>query len=130
MSDKPSSSEIPPIQGPLSPGAEKALKIAVVAMGIMMVVGVAVVIGRILYLANKPRDARPRGAEAVATSTTLSPKLKLALPVGAQIKTISLSATRLAVHFRHPVDGTSGIRIIDLTTGGEVSRIEISKEAR
>lgn len=108
---------------PNGPGV-RALKIAVVVMGIMIVLGVLAVIGRIVYLANQ-RSAQ--GVSAVpAGSARLSANARLALPAGAQVRQISLSGDRLAVHYE--AAGASGIAVLDLATGAVLSRVDVVPE--
>lgn len=111
---------MPPM--PDGPGV-RALKIAVVGMGIMIVLGVLTVIGRIVYLANQ----RPaQGGTSPAASGRVVANAKLALPSGAQIRQISLSGDRLAVHYESA--GTGGIAILDLASGAVLSRVELVPE--
>jgi hypothetical protein len=113
-----------PEQMPDGPGV-RALKIAVVAMGIMIVIGVLVVIGRIVYLASQgPRPATASGA--VPTGARLAPASRLALPGGATVRQITLFGDRLAVHYEGPAGG--GIAILDLASGSVLSRVDIVPE--
>lgn len=103
--------------GPLTPGQTRWLKIAVVVMGIMIVVGIAVLIGRILYLASQgPRSAAPARAGPATEGS-------VALPSGATIRNLSLSGDRLAIHYDSPV-GT-GIAIVELATGRRLHTLEV-----
>lgn len=106
---------------PDGPGV-RALKLAVVVMGIMMVVGVLVVIGRIVYLANQ------RGAQGTTAtgSARLAASARLALPAGASVRQISLSGDRLAVHYEAP--GGTGIAVVDLASGAVLSRVDVVPE--
>jgi hypothetical protein len=98
----------------------KMLKVAVIIMGIILVLGFATVIARIVYLVN-------RGGETVTTvSAPAQQAARLALPAGASVRNISLNGHRLSVHYEGP--GGSGIVILDLETGKPVSRIEIVPE--
>lgn len=108
---------------PDGPGV-RALKFAVIAMGIMIVVGLLTVIGRIVYLANQ------RGAQAPAatSSARLAASAKLALPAGSHVRQISLSGDRLAVHYESA--GATGIAILDLASGTVLSRVDVVPEVR
>ncbi len=88
-----------------TPQQIRMLKVAVIGMGVILLLGFALVIGRIVYLVN----ATPR---TDAPGTALAPAA-LALPAGASVRHIAVSGTRLAVHFEGPAG--SGIRIVDLT---------------
>lgn len=101
----------------------RMLKIAVIAMGVILVLGFITVIARIVYLVNRSGDTE--------TTTTISQPVqqaaRLALPAGASVRNMSLAGSRLAVHYEGP--GGSGIVILDLQTGKPVSRVEIVPEA-
>lgn len=112
-----------PAPMPEGPGV-RALKIAVVVMGIMIVLGVLTVIGRIVYLAAQ--GPRPAGTSAVTSSARLAAVTRLALPVGASVRQISLSGDRLAVHYEGPA--SSGIAIVDLASGAVLSRVDVVPE--
>ena len=100
----------------------KMLKVAVIAMGVILVLGFATVIARIVYLVNRSGDTE--------TTTTISQPVqqaaRLALPAGASVRNMSLAGSRLAVHYEGPAGG--GIVILDLQTGKPVSRVEIVPE--
>ena len=113
----------------------RKLRIAVVGMGAVLLLGLATVIGRIVYLFNRaPVD--PAIVAAVntkagpgadprlpASERTLPPELRLALPAGAVVRNLSLAGNRLAVHYEAP-SGTA-IAIIDLATGQTTQKVEI-----
>lgn len=105
-------------QGPLSPLGVRLLKIAIVVMGIMIVVGVAVAIGRIIYLASNT------GSDNVATQSApgpLAPRHTLSLPEGARITQTSLNGDRLLV--RYVADGRTELAIYDLHQGRLLSTV-------
>ncbi len=92
------------------------LKFVVVALGVVMVAGLALVIGRIIYLASAP-PAQPAASSAVSSTQTLQ------LPHGSEVRSISLSGNQMAVHYEMP-EG-SGIAILDLATGRETTHVSI-----
>ena len=107
---------------PDTPGV-KALKFVVIGLGVMIVLGVLTVIGRVVYLANQgPRQA----AGASSSGARLAQSGKLALPAGAQVKQISLSGDRLAVHYEGPAGAS--IAVVDLASGIVLSRIDVVPE--
>lgn len=112
----------PDIQVPHDTPGVRALKISIVVMGVMIVLGLITIIGRMIYLASQ--GGRPSSAPAV--SAWIAPAARLALPAGAQVRHVSLSADRLAVHFEGPAG--AGIAILDLATGAQLSRIELVPE--
>ena len=103
----------------------RALKFAVVAMGIMIVLGLLTVIGRIVYLANQ-RGTQASPAGMVSSGTRLAATARLSLPQGAHIRQISLSGDRLAVHYEGPAG--SGIAVVDLVSGTVLSRVDVVPE--
>jgi hypothetical protein len=92
------------------------LKFVVVALGVVMVAGLALVIGRIIYLASAP-PAQPAASSTVSSTQTLQ------LPHGSEVRSISLSGNQMAVHYEMP-EG-SGIAILDLATGRETTHVSI-----
>lgn len=98
----------------------RMLRIAVIAMGVVLVLGFVAVIARIVYLVNRGGETAP------AVSLPIREAARLALPAGASVRNLSLAGQRLAVHYESP--GGSGIVILDLQTGKVVSRVEIVPE--
>ena len=101
-------------------GRVRLLKIVVVAMGLMIVAGLAAVIGRVIYLASSGQK------QAIATSTRGQAQVRLALPPQAVVKLLALSGDRLAVHFEGPAG--AGIAIVDVVTGAVLSRVDLVPE--
>jgi hypothetical protein len=98
----------------------RMLRIAVIAMGVVLVVGFVAVIARIVYLVNRGSDPGTTASQPIREAA------RLALPAGASVRHISLAGQRLAVHYEGP--GGSGILILDLQTGKPVSHVEIVPE--
>ena len=99
----------------------RKLRLAVIGMGAVLLLGFTTVIGRIVYLLNRPA-VDP--SIVAATSPGPAPSdFRLPLPAGATVRNLSLSGNRLAIHF----DGPSGpgIAIVDLATGRAAQRVEI-----
>lgn len=94
---------------------QRNLKILVTAMGVLILLGLAAIAVRVVYLAGQPPPA------------TLSPKHTLALPDGAAVRSLAMAGSRLAVHYTAP--GGDGIAILDVETGRLVSRVHIVPEA-
>ncbi len=109
----------------------RKLKAAVIGMGVILLAGFALVIGRIVYLLNRPPVDSAGGARPIATSPPsaasagagLASQAQLTLPDGAVIKHLSLSGNRIAIHYDAP--SGQGIQILDLVTGRSVQRIDI-----
>ncbi len=97
----------------------RILKFVVISLGVLLLVGFAVVIGRIAYLATQPGGgigASPPPHE-----------VNVVLPAGAVIGQTTVSGDRMAVHYASPEQ--TGIVVINLTTGRVVSRIGFAPEA-
>ena len=58
---------------------------------------------------------------------TLAPAAGLQLPAGAQVRSISLSGDRLAVHYE--AGELEGVAVIDLATGQPVASVGITRAA-
>jgi|LNFM01.1.fsa_nt_gb hypothetical protein len=98
------------------------LKYLVIGMGIMIVVGLLTVIGRIVYLANQG----PKQSSVATSNARLAPAAKLALPSLSHVKHVAMSGDRLAVHYEGPAG--SAIAIVDLATGNVLSRVDLVTE--
>ena len=110
-----------------NPALVRFLKIAVIGMGILILAGLTAVIWRIVNLASSPKDAPPAVTSAAplsaAPSAALPPEAMLALPDGATVRSVALSANRLAVHYWAP--SGSGIAIMDLESGRILTRVRL-----
>ena len=106
-----------PNEGPLSPAGVKALKFAVVAMGVLIVIGLIAVVGRVIYMASASRAAKTQPTSAIVE------RAKLVLPRATQAKSISLHGDRLSVHYSG--SDQAGIVIMDLGSGRVLSRITL-----
>lgn len=96
----------------------RMLRRAVIAMGVVLIVGFIVILARIFYLASRPGALSSTPAAAVLQSEPV-----LALPAGAAVKSTALSGNRLAVQFTAP--SGDGIAILDLESGRTLSRVKI-----
>ena len=106
---------------------QRVLKFIVVTLAILLVAGLLATVARVIYLASAP-VAQPATATLTSTTTpaptpAIRPEQSLALPAGAQVRSVSLSGNRLAVHYE--VDSTSGIAVLDLQTGRTVTNVAI-----
>jgi hypothetical protein len=94
----------------------RKLRIGVIVMSLILVAGIATLIGRVLYLANRGNEqALPRGM--------LSAEARLVLPTGASVKSTTLSGDRLAAHYSGPKG--DGLIILDLVSGRTLSHVRI-----
>ncbi len=97
----------------------RILKIVVISLGILLLAGFAVVIGRIAYLATQPGGGI--GAPPAPQD------VNVALPPGAVIGQTAVSGDRMTVEYQSPQE--SGVIVINLTTGRVVGRIAFQPEA-
>jgi hypothetical protein len=95
----------------------RALRFAVIGMGILIVLGLIALIGRIIYIVARP------GPQIASQSSTIAPEVRASLPAGAHIRTVAVQGDRLAIHYDDPAG--SGIAIVDLAIGRVVSRVLI-----
>lgn len=103
---------------------QRNLKIVVIVLGVLLFAGLAAIIGRIIYLASVPK-AQPGQAGPMVPAAGLRPELSMQLPAGAEVRSISLSGDRLAVHY--VAAGAEGISILDLRTGEPVARVGVGR---
>jgi hypothetical protein len=105
---------------------QRTLKVVVVVLGVLIFAGLAVIIGRILYVASQPSQPSRDAAPEAALSQTSGTNQQLDLPSGAEIRSISLSGNRLAVHYN--VGGKAGVAVLDLATGRRITTIELQTQ--
>ena len=105
----------------------KALKTLVIAMGALILLGVAV-IGVTLYnrstrpgglMGERPVAARPAPAEPVSAGS-------LGLPAGSRIKGIAGAGSRVVVHVELP-GGTEQLLVFDPATGRITGRLGVAE---
>ena len=104
----------------------RALRFAVLGMGVVLLLGFGAVVARIVYLTTRPGPVEavaPVGGPAQAMAP-LTGEVALALPAGAKILSQSLSGNRLAVHYA--AAAAESIVVIDLETGKVISKVSIS----
>ena len=103
------------------------LRRAVVGMTAVLVAGLALLIGRVIYLA-RPTVTQAASAAAQAAQVPLQPDVKVALPAGAVVKGISASGNRLAITHASPGGNGEEVTLLDLTTGKVVSHVTIERD--
>jgi hypothetical protein len=122
VSSSDSSAEVAPEQR-----VQRVLKIIVATLAILLFAGLAIAIARVIYLASAP-VAQPSASVLTAAPTpAIRPEQSLALPAGAQVRSVSLSGNRLAVHY--DVGASSGIAVLDLQTGRMITNVAIEAKA-
>lgn len=107
----------------MPPNAVRAIYAMVIIMSMLIVAGVALLIGRIIYLAN----ASGKPTTMPATVGQPAPDLALTLPAGATVAETSLSGNRLVV--RYTAGGQEALLIFDLVTGRTLSKIALPRGA-
>lgn len=101
-----------------TPRQVRALKIAVIVMGILLVGGFAFVLAAIVYQASKG------GQESRAPAAVLSGfEAELPIPKDATITSMSLDGEQLALHLNSAAG--QEIVVIDLRTGKTLARIKL-----
>jgi hypothetical protein len=96
---------------------QRILKSVVVVLAILLFAGLVLAVGRVIYLAS------PSPTQPAAPTPAIRPVQSLDLPSGAQVRSVSLSGNRLAVHY--DVGGAAGIAVLDLLTGRMVTNVAV-----
>ncbi len=97
------------------------LKIAVIAMGILLVGGFAFVLAAIVYQASRPKQ--DVAAPVAAAELGVAPNIELPIGQGQALTAMSLDGNRLALHL-NGADGTE-IVVVDLASGRIVARVKL-----
>lgn len=108
-----------------TPRQVRVLKIAVIAMGVLLVAGFVAILVAIVYKAGQlgeSEETRLPAPAAIAAPTDGA----FVLPEGGTIVSMALDGDRLALHVKGP-DGTE-IVVLDVRTGAVVSRIGIGSQ--
>jgi hypothetical protein len=96
---------------------QRTLKFVVLALAIVLFAGLVLAVGRVIYLAS------PSPTQPASPTPAIRPQQSLELPAGAQIRSVSLSGNRLAVHY--DVGGAAGVAVLDLQTGRTVTNVAV-----
>jgi len=100
---------------------QRNLKIVVFGLGFVIFAGLAAIVGRVIYLASGP------ATQPAAPMPAVRPEQSLQIPPGAQVRSISLSGNRLAVHYE--AGAQAGIAVIDLETGRTITNVAVQRGA-
>jgi hypothetical protein len=95
------------------------LKIAVIAMGILLVGGFALVMAIIVYQASK-------GGQSDAATMPGGLQTELPIPNDATVTSLSLDGDRLALYLKSAAGAE--IAVIDLKTGKLLARIKLAPQ--
>jgi hypothetical protein len=103
---------------------QRILKFIVVTLAILLFTGLLAAVARVIYLASA-HVAQPATSvlAPAAPMPAIRPEQSITLPPGAQVRSVSLSGNRLAVHY--DVGSASGIAVLDLQTGRTVTNVAI-----
>ena len=104
----------------------RILKIAVIAMGVLLVAGFVLVIAVIVYQASSLGESGAPEQSAAKPAYPAPLRPGLIVPEGMSISNMALDGNRLAVHLSGPKG--SEIAVIDLGTGTVVRRIPLKSE--
>lgn len=119
IADEPDNTPLPGTV--FTPRQVRALKIAVIVMGILLVGGFAFVLAAIVYQASRAgQGAAPAQAVRVEGAG------EMAIPKDATISSMSLDGDRLALHLSTATGPE--IVVLDLKTGTVLSRIRLSNK--
>jgi hypothetical protein len=115
-----------PVPGTVfTPRQVRILKVAVIAMGLLLVGGFAFVLAAIVYQASRPAQVAA-GRSATDSLTQSGLTIDLPVPRDASVGALSLDGNRLAVQ----LNGSAGaeIAIIDLASGKIVARVRLKPQ--
>ena len=115
-----------PVPGTVfTPRQVRILKLAVIAMGLLLVGGFAFVLAAIVYQASRPAQVAA-GRSATDSLTQSGLNIDLPVPRDASVGALSLDGNRLAVQ----LNGSAGaeIAIIDLASGKIVARVRLKPQ--
>jgi hypothetical protein len=102
-----------------TPRHVRVLKIVVIAMGILLVGGFALVMATIVYQASK-------GGQSGAPPMPGGPQTELLIPKDATVTSLSLDGDRLALHLKSAAGAE--IAVIDIKTGKLLARIKLAPQ--
>jgi hypothetical protein len=115
-----------PVPGTVfTPRQVRILKVAVIAMGLLLVGGFAFVLAAIVYQASRPAQVAA-GRSATDSLTQSGLNIDLPVPRDASVGALSLDGNRLAVQ----LNGSAGaeIAIVDLASGKIVARVRLKPQ--
>lgn len=97
---------------------QRNLKFVVAGLAVLLFAGLLAVAWRVIYLASSKQAQPPAPTLAIRAEQSLE------LPGGAQVRSISLSGDRLAVHYS--VGEREGIAVLDLQSGRQITNVGIN----
>ena len=109
-----------------TPRQVRALKLAVILMGILLVGGFAFVLAAIVYQASRLGETAVPPAPVPASALGGGMESELPIPKDATVTSLSLDGGRLALHLKS--EAGAEIAVIDLATGKLVARIRLKPD--
>ena len=97
----------------------RALKILVAVMGVMLVVGLAVVVATIIHRATQRQATAPAASSAAGFG-----HMSVTLPAGARVVEMRDAGGRLVLRLQR-ADGVETLLILDPATGAEIGTIDL-----
>jgi hypothetical protein len=97
----------------------RALKILVAVMGVMLVVGLAVVVATIIHRATQRQSATPAASSAAGFGHAT-----VTLPAGARVVEMRDAGGRLVLRLER-ADGSEALLILDPATGAQIGTIDL-----
>lgn len=97
----------------------RALQVLVVVMGILILAGVAVVVGTIIHRATQP----PQEAEKPKGLPTFG-DVDLTLPDGARVVWMTVEGDRLVIHIQGAGEAAR-FEVVDLITGNRLGAVHV-----
>jgi len=98
----------------------RALKILVAVMGVMLVVGLAVVVATIIHRATQRQSSSPAAASPAASFGHTA----VTLPAGARVLEMREAGGRLVLRLQR-TDGSETLLVLDLATGNEIGTVDL-----
>ena len=108
---------------------QRLLKAVVILLALVLFAGLALVVGRVIYLASSTRTQATeatQGMQVAQPTLAIRPEQSLELPAGAHVRSVSLSGSRLAVHY--DVGSATGIAVLDLQTGRKITNVVVESK--
>lgn len=110
-----------------TPRQVRALKIAVIVMGVLLVGGFAFVLAAIVYQASHlGKGAAGDTASQALAKRDVVPGVELALPPDATVTSMELDGERLALHLNSSLGPE--VVIVDVGSGKVLARIKINPQ--
>lgn len=110
-----------------TPRQVRALKIAVIVMGVLLVGGFAFVLAAIVYQASHlGKSAQRQTASPASVSRDVPPGVDLAIPRDATVTSMDLDGERLALHLNSSLGPE--VVIVDVGSGKVLARIKIKPQ--